>query len=216
MHHERFAQSVRGTPLRAVRVGDPAAPRKLLVVGCIHGNECAGEAVTRRLRVLTPPAGTSIWLVDDINPDGHAAGIRQNADGVDLNRNFGFRWRPLGGIFNSGPRPFSEPESRAARSLIRRVRPAITIWFHQHMNLVDAPGGDIRIERRYARLVGLPLRRLPPYPGTATRWQNHTFPGTTAFVVELPAGRLSHRAANRYARAVLALGAVPSRHGRTH
>jgi murein peptide amidase A len=207
---------VRGTPLRAVRVGDPAAPRTLLVVGCIHGDECAGQAVTRRLRVLTPPAGTSIWVVDDINPDGHAAGTRQNADGVDLNRNFGFRWRPLGGIFNSGPRPFSEPESRAARSLIRRVRPAITIWFHQHMNLVDAPGGDIRIERRFARLVGLPLRRLPPYPGTATRWQNHTFRGTTAFVVELPAGRLGRRAADRYARAVLALAAVPSRHGRTH
>jgi protein MpaA len=207
---------VRGTPLRAVRVGDPAAPRKLLVVGCIHGNECAGEAVTRRLRVLTPPAGTSIWLVDDINPDGHAAGSRQNADGVDLNRNFGFRWHPLGGIFNSGARPFSEPESRAARRLIRRVRPAITIWFHQHMNLVDAAGGDIRIERRYARLVGLPLKRLPPYPGTATRWQNHTFAGTTAFVVELPAGRLGQRAANRYARAVLALPAVPSGNGRTH
>jgi murein peptide amidase A len=216
LHREHFGRSVRGTPLRAVRVGDPAAPRKLLVVGCIHGNECAGEAVTRRLRVLTPPAGTSIWVVDDVNPDGHAAGTRQNADGVDLNRNFGFRWRPLGGIFNSGPRPFSEPESRAARSLIRRVSPAITIWFHQHMNLVDAPGGDIRIERRYARLVGLPLRRLPPYPGTATRWQNHTFPGTTAFVVELPAGPLTQRAANRYARAVLALAAVPSSHGRTH
>jgi murein peptide amidase A len=213
LHHERFGHSVRGTPLRAVRVGDAAAPRKLLVVGCIHGNECAGEAVTRRLRALTPPDGTAIWVVDDLNPDGHAARTRQNADGVDLNRNFGFRWRPLGGIFNSGPRPFSEPEARAARGLITRLRPAITIWFHQHMNLVDAPGGDIRIERRYARLVGLPVRRVPPYPGTATRWQNHTFPGTTAFVVELPAGRLTRRAANRYASAVLTLAAVPSRHG---
>jgi murein peptide amidase A len=190
-----------------VDVGDPTAARRVLVVGCIHGNECAGEAVTRRLRRLSPPPGVDLWLVDDLNPDGHAAGTRQNARGVDLNRNFSFRWRPLGGVFNSGPRPFSEPESRAARRLILRVHPAITIWFHQHLRLVDAAGGELRIERRYARLVGLPLRHLPPYHGTATRWENHTMPGTTAFVVELPAGPMPAAAVRRHARAVLTVAA---------
>ncbi|HEX4759527.1 MAG TPA: M14 family metallopeptidase [Thermoleophilaceae bacterium] len=202
-----IGHSVRGRPLAAVELGDPAGARRVLVVGCIHGNECAGEAVTRRLRTLSPPAGVDLWVVDDLNPDGHAAGTRQNAHGVDLNRNFGFRWRPLGGIFNSGPHPFSEPESRAARRLILRLHPAITIWFHQHLRLVDAPGGDTRIERRYARLVGLPLRRLPPYHGTATRWENHNMPGTTAFVVELPAGPMPAAAVRRHARAVLTVAA---------
>ena len=208
-----IGHSVRGRPLRALELGDPAAERKLLVVGCIHGNECAGEAITRRLRDLVPPAGSELWLVDDLNPDGHAARTRQNARGVDLNRNFSWRWRPLdrrGGAHYSGPRPFSEPESRAARRLIMRVRPRVTIWFHQALTLVDESGGDARIERRYARRVHLPLRRLPPYPGTATSWQNHHLPGTTAFVVELPAGRLSARAVDCHARAVLNLASAAS------
>ena len=46
--------------------------------------------------------------------------------------------------------------------------------------------------------------RLPRYPGSATSWQDHAFPGTTAFVVELPK-TLSHRSAERYADAALTL-----------
>jgi murein peptide amidase A len=112
---------------------------------------------------------------------------------------------PLGGTFDSGPRPLSEPESVSAHRLILRVRPAISIWFYQHLRVVDESGGDIHIERPFAQLVGLPFRRLPQYPGSAVGWENHRLPGTTSFVVELPAGSLTTAAAARYARAVLAL-----------
>ena len=60
----------------------------------------------------------------------------------------------------------------------------------------------MRIQRRFAALSGLPLRRIPPLPGTATRWQNHAFPGTSAFVVELPPGKLGGGRLARYTRAV--------------
>jgi len=67
--------------------------------------------------------------------------------------------------------------------------------------------GRIAVERRYASLVGLPLRRLPRYPGGATDWQNARFSHTTAFVVELPTGGLSARGVRRYALAVTRLAA---------
>ena len=203
-----FGHSVLGRALVATVLGDPAAPHRVLVVGCVHGNERAGEAVTRRLRDMTPPAGVALWLVDEVNPDGCRAGTRQNARGVDLNRNAPWRWRPLdqrGGTYYSGPRPLSEPESRAIVRLVRWVRPTISIWYHQHARLVDLSGGDRRVEQAYARRVGLPLGRLGPYPGSITRWQNALHPHTTAFVVELPPGRLGRAAVARHAAAVLAL-----------
>jgi murein peptide amidase A len=182
-----IGHSVRGRPITATVIGDPDAADRFLVFGCVHGNEPAGIRVARRLIASGRSGDAAFWIVPSLNPDGVAAGTRGNAHGVDLNRNFPFAWRPLGGLEYSGHRPLSEPESRAAHRLIRRIEPDVTIWFHQPFDLVDRSGGDAAIERRYAELVGRPLVRLPPHPGTATSWQTHALPRSTAFVVELPA-----------------------------
>jgi protein MpaA len=197
-----LGRSVEGRPVVAYELGVPASPRKVLVVGCIHGNECAGVAIVDQLRRLGPLAGVDLWLVPDANPDGRAAGTRGNAHGVDLNRNFPRRWRPLRGVYYSGPRPASERETRIVMRLILRVRPTVTIWFHQHLNMVVLTSGNIGLQRRFARLTGQRAGSLPIYAGTATGWSNARLPGTTAFVVELPAGPLGPRAVARFARAV--------------
>jgi len=203
-------RSVDGRPIVAYRLGDPAAARKVLVVGCIHGNECAGIPVLNRLRRQGPVPGADLWLVPTANPDGRAADTRGNAHGVDLNRNFPHRWRHIvDGVFASGPWPASEPETRALMRLIRRLRPTVTIWFHQHLDEVVLTAGNLGLQRRFARLAGLRTGTIPGLTGTATGWSNATFPGTTAFVVELPAGRLSARAIARIARAVRIVSAPP-------
>jgi murein peptide amidase A len=202
-----LGHSVRGRAIEAVHIRSPGARRGVLVVGCIHGDEPGGIAIARRLD-RERRRGLDLWVIDDLNPDGVAAGTRQNADRVDLNRNFPEHWRPIGQPGDqqySGPRALSEPESRIAHALIERVRPAVSIWFHQPLGVVDESGGDPGVERRFASLSGLPLRRLTRYPGSAVGWQDQALPGTTAFVVELPPGRLSGRDADRYARAVVGL-----------
>ncbi len=147
-----------------------------------------------------------MWVIEVLNPDGLAAGTRQNADGVDLNRNFPYAWQPLdarGGLMYSGPSALSEPESKLAVDFLDKVRPNVTIWYHQHEGLVDLSGGDASIETRYASMVGLRAQQLQQYPGSATSWENHMFAGTTAFVVELPAGSLTPAAATHHAMAAL-------------
>jgi hypothetical protein len=44
---------------------------------------------------------------------------------------------------------------------------------------------------------------LTRYPGSVVGWQNHTFPGTTAFVVELPAGPVPKQRIGVFTRAIL-------------
>jgi protein MpaA len=182
-----IGHSVQGRPIVSVRSGaaDPAV--KVLVVGAIHGNETAGMRIARRLTRAGALRGAELIVVPTINPDGAAAGTRGNAHGVDLNRNFPFDWRPLTGGEYSGTGPLSEPESRAARQLILGERPDVTIWFHQPFGLIDRPRGNPFAARRFSELIGLPLHHLPsPYPGSASRWQNHRFKNSTAFVAELP------------------------------
>ena len=202
----RIGRSVRGRPITAVRAGDVAGESKALVVGCIHGNECAGTAVTRILARSSP--SVDLWVVSNLNPDGYALERRQNRRGVDLNRNFPSEWRAGGRPGDPeypGSRPLSEPETRAAARLIRRLEPAVTIWFHQPQGLVRAWGPSRPAAREYARLAGMRFRAIRWPRGTAPNWQNHRFPGTSSFVIELPRGPMTAEAANRHARAVLAL-----------
>jgi protein MpaA len=197
-------QSVQHRPIDVVHVAGPGA--RILVVGCIHGNETAGIAVVTALERTHPHA--DLWLVPSLNPDGVAAGVRQNADGVDLNRNFAGEWQPIGrrwSTFYSGPRPWSEPEARVARALILRIRPAYTVWFHQHLDEVWAYGRSTPAGRRYARLSGLPFAHRRWLAGTASNWQNHLRGGGASFTVELPAGSLDREAVRRQVRAVLGL-----------
>jgi hypothetical protein len=89
--------------------------------------------------------------------------------------------------------------------LVRRLRPAVTIWYHQHMDLVDETGSDYGAARRYAQIAGLRPTCLTFLSGTETSWSNHTFPGTNSFVVELPAGPVSPAALKRHLSAVHAM-----------
>jgi protein MpaA len=187
-------------------LGAATAKRRVLLVGCIHGNECAGQRILAALEHRPVRTGVQLWLVPSMNPDGEAANTRQNADGVDLNRNFPYQWRAGGGsTYYAGPRPSSEPETRAAMRLIERINPAVTVWYHQHEDLVDMAGGDRGVARRYGELSGLRATCLPFLPGTATAWSNHNFAATTAFVVELPAGAVSAGALARHLNAVGAI-----------
>ena len=200
-----IGHSVEGRAIAPIVLGSPVAERRVLVVGCIHGNEGAGLAVVRRLLRTTAPAGTEIVVVPDLNPDGYRRDTRGNARGVDLNRNFPSEWSPVaqpGDLEYAGPRPLSEPESRYAVALIRRLRPEITIWFHQPQAVVRAWGHSEATARRFAALAGVPYSTIAWPSGSASNWQNHAFPGTASFVVELPRGPVPGAKAVRYVSAI--------------
>lgn len=205
---ETLGRSSEGRAIGAARLGDPDSPRKVLVVGAIHGNETAGMRVTRALRQLEVD-GVDLWVVDTINPDGVAHHTRGNSRRVDLNRNFPYRWRASSrrSAYYSGRRALSERETRIAARLIERLRPQVTIWYHQPWGVVLLPcDGPAPLERLYMRIAAFPGQRCrgAGLRGTATSWQRHEF-GSKAFVVELPGGGIGAKAARRHARAVRAV-----------
>jgi murein peptide amidase A len=204
-----IGHSVEGREIRATRVGEEGAPVNVLVVGNVHGNEVAGEAIIAALR-RESVEGVTFWLVRTGNPDGRAKRTRQNARGVDLNRNFPWRWRTgPRGTYYPGPKAGSEPETQALMRFVRRIRPQLGIYYHQALGMtVKAEGADPSVQREYARRTGLPLRSLPRYRGTAIGWQNHLIRDGSAFVVELHAGKAPVR---KHVNAVLALARKASR-----
>ena len=79
--------SSQGRAIVAKRYGDADAARTALFIGQIHGDEPAGIRVAEAIKKLDIK-GVDVWVIDTVNPDGNAHHTRQNAHGVDLNRNF--------------------------------------------------------------------------------------------------------------------------------
>lgn len=148
----------------------------MLAVGAIHGNEAAGVAIIDRLAVEPVPEGVELWLVRSMNPDGQARSDRQNANLVDLNRNFPHKWGYLGteGDWQySGTGPASEPETQAIVALGDSVRPDLILWYHQDLfRISPSSGRDGDARARYAEITGLPLVAVTggTYTGTASQW----------------------------------------------
>lgn len=111
-----------------------------------------------------------IWIVPIVNPDGHKVvytqkntmwrkTIRDNNnnsymdvssggyDGVDPNRNYGYKWGGAGTSSNpasetyKGPKPFSEPEIQAVRDLLKSRHFVAIITYHSYSELVLYPYG---------------------------------------------------------------------------
>src|SRR4029079_2924927 len=122
----RFAAlgtSTEGRAIRGRRFGGPGPA--LLVFGGIHGDEPASVEVLIELAprvAATPRADAAICLLPAVSPDGVAAGRKNSARDVDLNRNFparSFATAHAPGYF-PGPAPLSEPETRVIADLIAR------------------------------------------------------------------------------------------------
>ncbi|MCK4511038.1 carboxypeptidase regulatory-like domain-containing protein, partial [bacterium] len=103
-----------------------------------------------------------IWIIPMLNPDGHTAGSRYNAEGTDLNRNY---LCPCG--CNAGT-AFSAPESRALRDWNARMNPVTSLTFHSGAVYVNylwdytySPTPDepmlITLSNAYGALSGLPV-----------------------------------------------------------
>ena len=128
--------SVGGRPITALRYG--SGPRVVLVVAQTHGDEEAGLRVWMRARRTPVPAGTTVWVVPMLNPDGLALDTRFLANGADPNR--------------AAP---AQPEQKAVFDLAVAVRPTLSIWYHQNYGWIGWSGTDERAGQLYHDLTRL-------------------------------------------------------------
>ena len=183
-----IGHSVNGRPIRALRIGDPEARRTVVAMAAMHGDELAARRILGTLRKRDRIRGVDLWIVPTVNPDGARRHHRKNARGVDLNRNYPVRWKRLRGPYDSGPRPRSEPETRAMMRFLRRTDPRYVVSFHQPLHGVDTSNPKSpTLARRLARNLRLPSKAFTcggRCHGTMTQWFNKRRSGA-AITVEL-------------------------------
>jgi len=177
---ETIGHSVQGRSIVAWHLGNPHARKTVVLIAQMHGDERVVANILTSMRDGAPIKGINLWVVPTYNPDGHARDTRQNAHGVDLNRNYPLSWRHTTGYFDSGSKPASEPETRAMMAFLKRVNPDYVISFHQPLHGVDLLTKSKPFSHRVATALHLPNKALScngGCHGTMTMWFNHYFAG---------------------------------------
>lgn len=178
--------STEGRPIECIAMGD--GPTAVLILATIHGDESAGTPLVNRMldeialdqRVIE---GRTLWVVPVVNPDGMRANLRENARGVDLNRNF-----PAENFVPSaehGRRILSEPEAEAIARLIVDIRPRHILSFHQPLNCLDFDGPAGGLALAMSEVCDLPIRKLGTRPGSLGAYTGETLQIPT-ITIELP------------------------------
>jgi hypothetical protein len=149
---------------------------------------------------LIPPELT-LYIVPCANPDGAVGGTdrmegRFNGNGVDLNRNWDYRWQPMSTHgqwpVSGGSAPFSEPESVGLRDLILEEQVEAVIIYHSAMAAVFQGVGTTTSDTVELALLIVEVTgyryaptevNYPPTTGNAIDWL--TLHGITTVEIEL-------------------------------
>ncbi|AHG18215.1 murein peptide amidase A [Chania multitudinisentens RB-25] len=181
---ESYGKSLLGAPLLYF----PAAydgPETGLVIAGTHGDENAAiVTLSCALRSIIPTQ-LRHHVILAVNPDGCQLGLRSNANGVDLNRNFPaanwrsgdtvYRWNSAAPardvLLSTGGRPGSEPETQALCYLIHRLKPRWVVSFHEPLSCIEDPEST-RLGVWLANKFALPLVTSVGYetPGSFGSW----------------------------------------------
>ncbi|MBQ7565050.1 MAG: hypothetical protein IJT16_13815 [Lachnospiraceae bacterium] len=151
--------SVLGNPIPLVILGNPAAPRSIMVQSSIHGREYIVSQTTMATIEYYASryaageygdvlASTCFYIVPMVNPDGVTMAQmmnpswKANANGVDLNRNFPTLWELTKGASAPGAANFkgylpgSEPETQALMNLAVSRDYCCYLNYHQQGNII--------------------------------------------------------------------------------
>ena len=212
----RLGESVESRPIEMHVFGSGANPA--LVIGGIHGSEPTSAFVAERLvqhlrdnpDLWRDPGAPAVAVLPVANPDGCRWGVRSNARGVDVNRNFpASNWRRRAHAHNNyGPAPLSEPESRAIADAVERLRPRLIVSVHsigrgRHCNNFDGPARALAgLMSRHNGYAVRPSMGYPT-PGSLGSWAgiDRQIPIVT---LELPREEPGERAWTQNREALLA------------
>lgn len=115
------------------------------ICGCHHGNEIMSAELPLMLawymvdNYASDPDiqdlvdNREIWIIPMVNPDGREMNTRYNANGVDLNRDYGYMWGGEGG----STAPFSQPETKVIREHALDNNFVLSLSFHCSGDIVN-------------------------------------------------------------------------------
>jgi hypothetical protein len=144
-----LGSSVQGRTIWGLKITDNPETEEneaeVRICGCHHGNEIMSVELPLMLAwylvdnyesnpdIQDLVDNRETWIIPMVNPDGREMYTRYNANGVDLNRDYGYMWNGEGG----SPSPFSQPETKVIRNHALDNNFVLSLSFHTSGDIVN-------------------------------------------------------------------------------
>lgn len=141
--------------------------KTILIIGVFHGDEPQGKfLIENYLEKSNIEQKNKLLFIPCLNPDGMALNTRQNANKVDLNRNFPTKNWALGEIdeYFGGDSPASEIETNFVIEIIEQYSPDVILTLHAPYMVVNFDGPAEKIAEDISKIINYPTNNDIGYP----------------------------------------------------
>lgn len=143
--------------------------KTILIIGVVHGEEPQGKFLIENYLKLDKKSKNKLLFIPCLNPDGMSNNTRQNANKVDLNRNFPTQnWKENKKIGNKdyfgGESPSSEIETRFVVEILNEFSPDIILTLHAPFKVVNYDGPAKTIAEKISEIINYPVQSDIGYP----------------------------------------------------
>ncbi len=141
--------------------------KTILIIGVFHGEEPQGEyLINEFLKTNLSNLKNRLLIVPCLNPDGKKKNKRQNANGVDLNRNFPTQnWKKTErNDYFGGDAPASETETKFMIEILDKYKIDAILSIHAPFKIVNYDGPAKNLAEKISQLTGYPVQADIGYP----------------------------------------------------
>lgn len=154
--------------IELIGVAGAAGAKTILVIGVVHGEEPQGKfLIENYLNQNQLSSNNNLLFIPCLNPDGMSINRRQNASGVDLNRNFPTKnWAQVEKTseYYGGENPASEIETKFVMEVLSEFSPELILTIHAPYRVVNYDGPAKDIAEEISKIIGYPTSSDIGYP----------------------------------------------------
>ncbi len=137
--------------------------KNILVIGVFHGDEPQGEIL---INEYLKNNSSKLLFIPCLNPDGRDLNTRQNANNVDLNRNFPTNnWiKSEDKQYYGGEEAASEIETKFVLNILEKYKPKAILTLHSPYCVVNYDGDANEIAVKCSEFINYPVEEDIGYP----------------------------------------------------
>ena len=160
-------KTVKENEIQLIKIEGLKNEKTVLIIGVFHGEEPQGEyLINKYLKENTLNTKNTLYFIPCLNPDGKSENKRQNANGIDLNRNFPTKnWRRIETPeYFGGTMAGSEIETKFMIDIINNYKFDAILSIHAPFKIVNYDGPAQNLAKKISEFTGYKVQADIGYP----------------------------------------------------